>query len=91
MYVLQTSLRLMADYTLLLAAYAWISQLEQLPRWSASRFCLSLYHLLACLLCVLSCCLQNCGLTHSPAAAGSIKGGFTIISDTIWTASFQVL
>ena len=43
------------------------------------------------LLCVLSCCLQNCGFTHSPAAAGSIKGGFRIISDTIWTASFRVL
>ena len=48
MYVLQTSLRLMADYTLLLAAYAArISQQEQLPRWSASRFCLSLTHSLA--------------------------------------------
>ena len=61
MYVLQTSLRLMADYTLLLAAYAArISQQEQLPRWSASRFCLSL----ASFACYLAACRIVASLTH---------------------------
>ena len=68
MYVLETSLRLMADYTLLLAAYAArISQQEQLPRWSASRFCLSLTHSLALLAlraCYLAACRIVASLTH---------------------------